>query len=51
MSLFVAWLGVAKGKFYKWRQRYGQANEHNGNVPRDHWLEPWEHKAMAVDLS
>jgi len=22
--------------------RYGQANEHNGLVPRDHWLEDWE---------
>mgnify|MGYP006871988189 CR=1 FL=1 len=23
-------------------QRYGKANEHNGQVPRDHWLEDWE---------
>jgi len=29
-------------KYHRWQQRYGQANEHNGLVPRDHWLEAWE---------
>ena len=36
---FVRWLGVASSKFYDWRARYGQVNEHNGWVPRDFWLE------------
>ena len=35
---FVAWIGMARGKFFAWRKRYGKANEHNGHVPRDHWL-------------
>jgi hypothetical protein len=35
---FVRWLGVASSKFYDWRARYGQVNEHNGWVPRDFWL-------------
>jgi hypothetical protein len=35
---FIAWIGVARGKFFAWRKRYGKANEHNGLVPRDHWL-------------
>ncbi len=35
---FIAWLGVARGKFFNWQKRYGKANEHNGLVPRDHWL-------------
>lgn len=26
-------------KYARWQERYGQANEHNGLVPRDHWLE------------
>jgi len=26
--------------------RYGKANEHNALVPRDHWLEYWEKKAI-----
>jgi len=45
--LFLAWIGLAKGKFYKWRKRYGQVNEHNGRIPRDHWLEDWERDAIV----
>ena len=40
------WLGVPEGTFYKWKQRYGKANEHNGWIPRDHWLEDWEKEAI-----
>ena len=43
---FVAWLRVAKGKFYKWKKRYGKANEHNAKIPRDHWIEEWERQAI-----
>lgn len=39
---FVRWLGVARGKYFDWRKRYGKANEHNALVPRDHWIEPEE---------
>ncbi len=42
----VEWTGVARGKFYDWRKRYGKANEHNGLIPRDHWIEPWEREAI-----
>src|SRR5262249_8568607 len=35
---FVGWIGIARGKFFAWKKRYGKANEHNGHVPRDHWL-------------
>jgi len=31
---------------YSWRERYGCANEHNGRVPRDFWLEDWEKQAI-----
>jgi putative transposase len=41
-------LGIAPGKFYSWRKRYGQANEHNGKVPRDHWLADWEKEAIVA---
>ena len=43
---FVAWIGLAKGKYYDWKKRYGKANEHNGKIPRDFWLEDWEHEAI-----
>lgn len=43
---FLGWLELGRGKFGSWRQRYGKANEHNAWVPRDHWLEEWERKAI-----
>ena len=43
---FISWLGVTASKFYNWRERYGRVNEHNGWVPRDFWLEPWEKEAI-----
>ena len=45
-DLFVRWMGIARGKFYEWKGRYGKANEHNGKIPRDHWIEPWERQAI-----
>lgn len=46
VDLFVGWLGIARGKFYEWKGRYGKANEHNGKIPRDHWIEAWERQAI-----
>ena len=37
---------LSGSKYYEWRDRYGQANEHNVLIPRDHWLEPWEKDAI-----
>ena len=42
----IAWLGVQAGKFYDWKNRYGKVNEHNGWIPRDHWLTPEEKRAI-----
>ena len=33
-------------KFYDWRERYGRVNEHNGWIPRDFWLQPWEKQTI-----
>tara|TARA_R110002095_G_scaffold138348_1_gene119940 strand:- start:40 stop:1005 length:966 start_codon:yes stop_codon:yes gene_type:complete len=43
---FIRWLDVGTSKFYTWRKRYGKVNEHNGRVPRDFWIEPWEREAI-----
>ena len=40
------WLALCPRKFARGRRRYGKANEHNGQVPRDHWLEPQEKQAI-----
>jgi len=45
---WVGWIGVARGKFYSWKKRYGLANEHNGKIPRDFWLEDWEREAILA---
>ena len=43
----VGWLGIGRSKYHDWRQRYGEVNEHNAWVPRDHWLESWEKEAIV----
>jgi putative transposase len=45
---FIGWIGVARSKFFDWRTRYGKANEHNGWVPRDFWIEPEEKAAIVA---
>jgi transposase InsO family protein len=45
---FIAWIGVARGKYFAWCKRYGKANEHNALVPRDHWLLPDEQAAILA---
>jgi transposase InsO family protein len=44
----VGWLGLSASKYHDWKGRYGQASEHNGQVPRDFWLEPWERQAILA---
>ncbi|HEX6992176.1 MAG TPA: integrase core domain-containing protein [Gemmatimonadales bacterium] len=43
---FISWLAIARSQYCDWRERYGKANEHNGRVPRDFWLEEWEKEAI-----
>jgi transposase InsO family protein len=45
---FVTWVGIARGKFFDWRKRYGKVNEHNALVPRDHWLTLEEQEAIVA---
>jgi hypothetical protein len=39
-------MGLGTSKFHQWKDRYGKANEHNAEVPRDWWLEDWEKQAI-----
>jgi putative transposase len=43
----IGWVGISRGKFFDWRRRYGKANEHNGLVPRDHWLDDEEERRIV----
>ena len=46
VTRLVEWIGIARVKYFDWRDRYGRANEHNGLIPRDHWIEEWERRAI-----
>lgn len=39
-------IGLCKTKFYKWVKRLGKCNNHNGNIPKSHWLTPEEIKLI-----
>jgi len=43
----VRWLSIGRSKYHAWKCRYGKANEHNAQVPRDHWLEDSEKRAIV----
>lgn len=42
------WLGLKKNKYHQWRTRMGEANNHNGKMPRATWLLPWERDAIIA---
>jgi transposase InsO family protein len=44
--LLLQWANLRTSKFHQWKKRYGQANAHNGKIPRDWWLEDWEKQAI-----
>lgn len=47
-NALVGWIGIPRSQYYQWKDRYGQVNEHNAWVPRDHWLEDWEKRAIVT---
>ena len=42
----LSWLGIPSSKYYHWSNRYGQPNQHNAQLPRVTWLQPWERQAI-----
>jgi putative transposase len=40
------WLSLSPSKYYSWKKRKEQENQHNGFVPKAHWLLPWEVKSI-----
>lgn len=44
---FIRQIGIARSKYYDWKERYGKVNEHNGLVPRDFWLTDCERQAIV----
>lgn len=48
VSFFTRCLGLARSKFYDWKERCGCANRHNGPMPRDFWIEDWERQVIVA---
>jgi len=44
----VKWIGIGRGKYYQWCERYGKVNGHNAWIPRDFWLLDWERHAIIA---
>ena len=40
------WLALSSGKYYHWKKRRHQDNQHNGYIPKSHWLLLWERQAI-----
>lgn len=39
--------GINRTKFYQWKKRYGYKNNHNGKIPKSHWLLGEEKEAIV----
>ena len=44
----LGWLGLGHSTYYSWQTRQGQANQHNGQIPKSHWLLSWEQAAIVA---
>lgn len=44
----LGWLGLGSSKYYRWQERQGQANQHNGPLGKAHWLRVWEKAAILA---
>ena len=49
VTRLVAWLGIGS-KYYGWKIRYGKLNEHNGKIPRDHWIEDGNGRRSSTSM-
>lgn len=41
------WLSLSTGKYYDWKRRKYQKNQHNGIIPKSHWILPYEREAIV----
>lgn len=39
-------LGINSSKYYSWIDRHKQQNNHNGIIPKKHWIVDWEREAI-----
>lgn len=39
-------IGISSSKYYSWIDRLDQTNNHNGIIPKKHWILKWEREAI-----
>lgn len=39
-------IGISSSKYYSWIDRKNQVNNHNGIIPKKHWILDWEREAI-----
>jgi putative transposase len=39
-------IGISYSKYYDWKNRLGIENNHNGKIPKQHWLTPEERQSV-----
>lgn len=39
-------IGISSSKYYSWVNRFEQTNNHNGFIPKKHWIVDWERQAI-----
>jgi len=39
-------IGISSSKYHSWKNRYEQPNQHNGVIPKKHWILDWEKEAI-----
>lgn len=46
IRVFLRMIGLRESKFYDWGGRFRTPNQHNGKIPKGHWLRPDERQAI-----
>jgi len=46
IGVLILMLNISRSKYYKWKQRVGTVNRHNGQQPKQHWTLPEERQAI-----
>jgi transposase InsO family protein len=46
VTKLLAMIGISSSKYYSWIDRNEQPNNHNGFIPKKHWILDWEREAI-----
>lgn len=42
----ISLIGISQSKYYDWKNRYGESNSHNAQIPKRGWIFQWERDAI-----